>query len=138
MDYNLLGFGLDALTGAFLTFFIILGIALYVYFALALQTIAKKLGHKYPWLAWIPFANEALILQIGEFHWALIFLILIPIFGWIAIWVLTIIALWRIFEKRKYPGALALISIAQLIPFLSWIATIAYAIVFGLVAWKER
>ena len=32
-------------------------IVVYVYFALAWMTIAKKLKYKKPWLAWIPLAN---------------------------------------------------------------------------------
>jgi|TARA_Y100000310_G_scaffold256634_1_gene264470 hypothetical protein len=34
----------------------------------------------------IPFANSAMRLQLGKkFHWAWVFLYLIPIIGWIAI-----------------------------------------------------
>ena len=95
-------------TGALITIGIMAAIAIligiYVYFALALSTIGKKLKYKKSWLAWIPIANLAMILQLGKFHWAYIFLILIPIFGWIALFILLIIANWRIFEKRKYPG----------------------------------
>ncbi len=141
MDYNIFNtFGNEwgALPVAMLVLFFILALGFYVYFALAFMTIAKKLKYKYPWLAWIPIANGAMILQLGNFHWALIFLVLIPFAGWAAIWVLTIIALWRIFEKRKYPGALSLIPIAGFIPFVSWIATIAYAIAVGFAAWKDK
>jgi len=65
--------------------FVVLGIAVYTYTALTLMTIAKKLGHKYAWLAWIPFASMALVLQLGNFHWAWVFLILIPIAGPVAL-----------------------------------------------------
>ena len=47
---------------------VILGLALYVYSSLAWYTIAQKLKHKHPWIAWIPFANVALVLQLGGFH----------------------------------------------------------------------
>ncbi len=131
-------FGMMALSGAMLALGLIVGVALYVYIALAWSTIAKKLKHDTPWLAWIPFANIALILQLGNFHWAWVFLLLIPILGWIALPVLGVISLWRIYEKRNYPGALSLIWIGSFIPFLSLFAMAGNLIIFGLVAWSDR
>jgi hypothetical protein len=103
----------------------IVGVALYIYTALAFQTIGKKLKYKKAWLAWIPVANIAMILELGGFHWALIFLLLVPVLGWAAVMVLALIAMWRIFEKRKYPGWLALIPVVSLV-------------VIGMAAWKDR
>jgi hypothetical protein len=123
---------------AFLVVAIIIGIAIYVYTALALYTIAKKLGHKNPWLAWIPIANVALMFQLGGFHWAWVFLLLIPVLGWIAVYVLTIISMWRIFEKRKYPGWLSLVMILEAVPFVNWVALIAYLIIIGFIAWGDK
>lgn len=118
--------------------FTIIAIALYIYFAFAWMEIAKKRKHKYPWLAWIPFANLAMWLQLGKFHWAWIFLLVIPILGWIAVGVLLIIAHWRVFEALKYPRWLSLILILQIIPIISWIATVGYGVIIGLVAWKKN
>ena len=126
------GFIGGAFVGFFILFTIAVLLALYVYHAIAWQTIAKKLKYKRPWLAWIPFAGSAMRLQLGKFHWAWIFLILIPIFGWVALFVLLIIAHWRIFEKRKYPGWF---SLSLIIPR---IGGIFYLIIIGLVAWKDR
>jgi hypothetical protein len=106
--------------------------AFYIYFALAWYSIAKKLKYRYPWLAWIPFANAAMVLQLGGFHWAWIFLALIPLIGWIALAVITIIATWRIFERRKYPGWFSLA------PVLPYIGPILYLITIGFVAWKDQ
>lgn len=111
---------------------VILSLAFYVYFALAWMTIAKKMKYKHPWLAWIPIANCAMILQLGGFHWAWIFLVLVPVLGWIALWVLFIIATWRIFEKRKYPG---LYSLSLVIPK---VGGILYLIAIGFVAWSKK
>ncbi len=111
---------------------ILFSVAFYVYHALAWMTIATKLKHKKPWLAWIPLASSAMRLQLGKFHWAWIFLALVPLLGWIALGILLIIAHWRIFEKRKYPGWF---SLSQIIPE---IGTVLYAIIIGLVAWKDR
>jgi hypothetical protein len=127
-----------ALFGAFLLLSIIIAIASYVYFALVWFTIAKKLGYKNPWLAWIPVANLAMILQLGGFHWAWIFLLLIPILGWIAVFVLMIISTWRIFEKRKYPGWLSLAPLLSINPFIGGIAGIAFLVILGIVAWVDK
>ena len=107
-------------------------IGLYVYSSLAWYTIAKKLKYKDAWLAWIPIVNLVLVLQLGGFHWAWIFLIFIPILGWIALGVLSIIATWRIFEKRKYPGWFSLLVI------IPEVGGLLYLIAIGFVAWKDK
>ena len=107
-------------------------LATYVYFSISWMTIARKLKYKRAWLAWIPVANLAMIFQLGGFHWAWVFLILIPFFGWIALVVLSIIATWRIFEKRKYPGWF---SLSMIIP---QIGLVLYFIAIGFVAWQDR
>jgi len=77
-------------------------------------------------------------LQLGGFHWAWIFLILIPMLGWIALGVLGIISCWRIFEKRNYQGWLSLIPILGFVPFVGWIASIAFLVIIGIVAWGKK
>ncbi len=116
--------------GIFFMFVILVGI--YIYFALAWSTIARKLKYKNDWLAWIPFANLSMILQLGNFHWAWIFLIIIPILGWITLLILLVIATWRIFEKRKYPGWF---SLSMVFP---QIGGILYMIAVGFVAWSDK
>ncbi|MFH1787556.1 MAG: DUF5684 domain-containing protein [archaeon] len=96
------------------------------------MTIARKLKYKNAWLAWIPIANIAMMLQLGGFHWAWVFLILIPIFGWLALLVMFIIATWRIFEKRKYPGWFSLFII------IPKVGGILYLIAIGFVAWQNK
>ncbi len=107
-------------------------LAVYIYFALAWYTIAQRQRHKYPWVAWMPFANIALVLQLGGFHWAWVFLLLIPILGWIAVFVLFVIANWRIFERARYPGWF---SLSLIIPKLGWLL---YLVALGFVAWKPK
>jgi hypothetical protein len=104
----------------------------YIYFALAWMTIGNKLKYKRSWLAWIPLANFAMMLQLGGFHWAWVFLALIPVFGWIALFVLAVIATWRIFEKRRYPGWY---SLSMVIPK---VGVILYLVAIGFVAWNDR
>lgn len=110
---------------------VIFSIVVYIYTSLAWYTIGRKLKYKKAWLAWIPIANFAMILEMGGFHWAWVFLILIPILGWIALGVLLIIACWKIFEKRNYPGWFCLVS---LIPEVGGILAM---IIIGFVAWKD-
>ena len=129
---------LGALIAGAIVLFILIGVALWIYTSLAWATIGKKLKHKNSWLAWIPFARTGLVLSLGKFHWAWAFLWLIPIVGWAVLAVLCIIAHWRIFEIRNYPGWLALIPIASVIPLLGGLAGIAYLIILGFVAWKAH
>jgi len=126
---GMLGGALIAAVGAFIFLFVAV---IYVYSALAWSTIAKKLKYKRPWLAWIPFANMAMVLQLGGFRWEWVFLLVIPVLGWIALLVMVIIATWRIFEKRKYPGWF---SLSMIIPK---VGGILYLIVIGFVAWGKK
>ena len=133
----LAGTALGALIIGAIVLFVIILIAVWIYTSLAWQTIGKKLKHKNSWLAWIPFARTGLVLSLGKFHWAWAFLWLIPIVGWAILTVLGIIARWRIFEIRNYPGWLALVPLAGIIPLLGGLAGIASLIILGFVAWKD-
>ncbi len=129
----------NAFAGGVIGALLILGImivlivmaAFYIYTSLAWYKIGNKLKYKKSWLAWIPIVRWSMILQLGNFHWAWIFLALIPILGWIALFVLLIISKWRIFEKRKYPGWF---SLSVIIPK---IGTLLDLIIIGFVAWKD-
>lgn len=125
-------FASDGIFALFMTLGIMLVIALYVYYALAWQQIGRNQKYKKSWLAWIPFANVSMILQMGRFHWAWVFLFLVPLLGWLAIWILLIIAQWRIYEKSSYPGWL---SLAGLLPE---VGGVAHLIIVGLVAWRKN
>jgi len=111
---------------------LVLLVVVYVYNALAWYTIGKKLKYKNSWLAWIPIAKWAMVLQMGGFHWAWVFLVLLPILGWIPLIALLIISTWKIYDKRKYPGWF---SLAFLIPELGGLL---YFVIIGFVAWKDR
>jgi len=137
LDYSIIS-GILALAVGVIIMLIMASVVLYVYSSLALQTIGKKLKYKHPWLAWIPLANISMIFEMGGFHWALVFLLLVPFAGWVAIVALGVISLWRIYEKRRYPGALALIYVATIIPVLNFASLIANLVVLGLVAWKDN
>jgi len=123
--------------GAFAAFAIIMTIvliALYVYAAIAWMTIGRKLGYKNSWIAFIPIANYFLFAILAKKHWTWGFMFFVPL----ANFVFAIIWHWNIFERRKYPGALSLIMIGWIIPFINWLATLAYLVVIGLVAWQDK
>jgi hypothetical protein len=132
----LVGGALGAFLATLLIVMLVILIAIYVYFSLAWYSIAKKRGYKKPWIACIPIANIAMWLQMGGFHWAWIFLLLIPLFGWVALGVLFIISSWRVFEKLKYPGWWALSPLLGFV--IGGLGTLAYGIVIGIIAWKKR
>ncbi len=131
-DIALNSVGWTALIALGIAIAIVALLTLYIYKSVALMKIAKKLRYKNAWLAWIPVADVAMILQLGEFHWVWIFLILIPIFGWIALYVLFIIATWRIFEKCDFPGWF---SLSLIIPK---IGIVLYLVTIGFIAWGSE
>ena len=128
---------MGALIGLGVAIVFLVLVAFYIYTSFVWMTIAKKLKHKNSWLAWIPFARWAMILQLGSFHWAWVFLALIPILGWIALWVLLLVATWKVFEKRKYPGFLALLPVLGFLPAIGWLVNTAFLILLGFVAWRD-
>lgn len=111
---------------------ILLSVALYVYFSLSWMKIAAKLKYKNDWFAWIPVLNLFMMLQLGGFNGWWVLLILIPILGWVGLFILIVISTWRIFEKRKYPGWF---SLSMIIPQAGGIL---YLIALGFVAWKSK
>lgn len=109
---------------------VLASIAFYVYLAMAWQTIAKKLGYKKAWLAWIPIANFFLlpILARKDKDWVYGFLFLVPFVNI----VMSIIWTWKIFERRKYPGWF---SLAPIIPEIGGILML---VALGFVAWQNK
>ena len=124
--YSLIG-----LMGAFFGVFIIMALAVYLYSAFALMTIAKKTKTKNEWLAFIPIANMFLMANIAKVVWwsALIMLaaVFIPYIGAIIAFVISIWWWWHIAEQRNYPGWLGLLMV---VPFVN-------LIVMGIIAWHD-
>ncbi len=99
--------------GMMLVMFLIV-VAVYCYFAICLQTMARKTGTPNGWLAWIPIANIYIMCKVGgKPGWWLIlfFLPFISIVFAILVWI-------GIAEARGKPswlGILIIIPIANLI-----------------------
>ncbi len=112
--------GIAAL-GAFVIFGIIVGLGAYIYFSLALQTIAKKTNTPNGWLAWIPIANLFLMLNISKKPLWWFILLLIPLVNLI----FTIIVWMGIAEARNKPnwwGIMLIVPLVNIIVpgYLAW------------------
>jgi magnesium-transporting ATPase (P-type) len=110
-----------ALGGAMLMVCLIVGLAFYVYFALALQTIANKTHTENAWLAWIPIANAFLMLNVAKKPLWWFILLLIPLVNL----VIGIIIWMAVAEARGKPswwGILILVPLVNLIVpgYLAW------------------
>lgn len=130
-EADVLGMGF---IGALMGFYLIIAAAMYVYFGFVFMTLAKKLKYDKPWLAWIPVANMFLYPILAGKTWPWGFLLFVPL----ANVVFIIMWLWKIYEKRKYPGALSLVGLGMIIPFLGILAGIAHFVIMGVVAWVDR
>jgi len=115
--------GLMAAMAGMLIFFLIFGLAMYIYTSLALQTIAKKTNTENAWMAWIPIINILLMLNIAKKPLWWIILCLIPLVN-----IVILIIVWMaIAEARKKPnwwGILMIVPVVNLIVpgYLAWAA----------------
>ncbi len=99
-------------------------IGFYVYMALALQTIAKKLGATdKSWWAWIPIMNVLLMLELANKELWWLVLLFIPIVNI----VISVIVWMAIAEARGKPSWW---GIMMIVPVMNIIAP-------GYIAWSE-
>lgn len=122
------------LIGLILMIFLIL----YVYNALTLMAIAKKLGDENAWMAWVPFANIYLSWKISQTpQWMVIVYFIglfaggLPLIGFLISLGISVIAafwLWRICERLGKPGWWAIFSILL---YPVWL------VFLGMLAWGE-
>ncbi|MCW3492377.1 DUF5684 domain-containing protein [Microbacterium sp. SSM24] len=69
--------------------------ALYVWTALALSAVFRKSGEE-GWKAWVPVLNIVVLLRLGGFSGWFVLLALVPIAGQVALWVVVVIACYRV------------------------------------------
>ena len=110
-----------AALGAMMFFFFIFALAMYVYTALALQTIAKKTNTENAWLAWIPIVNIILMLNIAKKPIWWIILCLIPLVN-IVIFIILWMAVAEARHKPSWWGILIIVPLVGLIVpgYLAW------------------
>lgn len=110
-----------ALAGSILMIALVCGLAVYIYMALALQTIAVKTNTANAWLAWVPIANAILMLQIAKKPLWWIILFAIPIVN-----IVIVIMVWMgVAEARQKPnwwGILAIVPLVNMVVpgYLAW------------------
>jgi len=105
-----------AILAAFFLILFVLAVILYVYTSFAFMAIAKRAKYSHPGIAWIPGVGPLIVTnRISGMHWwpFLLFIgCVIPFisgFFSIAIWVFSIIWLWKTFEELKRPGWWAIV-----------------------------
>lgn len=130
--------GLFALIAGMMAFFLIVGIAVWVYMSLAFRAIAIKNKQSSPDLAWIPGVGPLIIaFRASNMHWwpwLLLIGYIVPIIGILALIVFVVYAMiwqWKLFEAIGKPGWWVLMS---LIPVLGGIV---YLILLGIAAWGK-
>jgi len=118
-----LGF-LAGVTMAVMVFALIIGIAVYVFFALSLMNVAKKTKTPNAWFAWIPILNILLMLNIAKLPWWYIFYLLLPLIpfiGYIAALAVFMYIFWKVAEAVNKPGWYALLTLIPIVGiFISW------------------
>ena len=120
MDIHDFGFG-PGLAGGLLMVFLTVGVAVYVYMALAVQTIARKTNTKNDWLAWIPIANIILLLEIARKPLWWLLLLVIPLVNL----VISIVVWVGVAEARGKPSWWGLLMVVPginlIVPgYLAW------------------
>ncbi len=110
-----------AALGAFFLVILFFALAMYVYVALALSTIAKKTNTENAWLAWIPIINIVLMLNIAKKPIWWIILFLVPFVN-IVIAVIVWMAIAEARGKPNWWGILTIVPVVNLIVpgYLAW------------------
>lgn len=114
--------------GIMLVVSIVFSLGMYIYSAVTLMAIAKKLGEQNSWFAWIPILNLVLLYKMGDQNPTLLLLLLIPGVGALIIGILSIIAIMNICEKRGYDKLLGLLMLVPL----------ANLVLLGMLAWGKK
>lgn len=105
-----------------------IGLAGYIFSALALYKIGKEMNYENTWFAWVPILNTIMTFKLGDQNPMLLLLLLIPGLGALIVAVLSIIALANITEKRGYEKLLVLLVLVPLGMF----------VLLYLLAWKPK
>lgn len=127
---GLLAGGTLALIASYSLLVALIGIAMYIYFAIALMAVAKKLKVPNGWLAFIPIGNLYLITQLANVPWWTMFafvLVFVPIIGEIAVLAVTLWWYWKMCERLGKEGWWGILMILPIINL----------IIIGILAWGE-
>ena len=98
----------ESLAALLLLLSVVLTVALYVWTALAVSAMFRKMGEE-PWKAWVPFLNTATLLQWGGFNPWLVLLSLVPV-AQIVVYVLVVISAHRINPGFGYGNGMTVLA----------------------------
>lgn len=115
-------FGAMGMVCCFWIFYILLIIGSYVYYSMALMTIAKKLGAtEKAWWAWIPILNVLLMLELSQQPTWWIVLFMIPFVN-IVISVMVWMAIAEARGKPSWWGIMFLVPVMNIIApgYIAW------------------
>ena len=110
-----------AAASGFLLFILVFAVAMYIYMALAIQTIAQKTNTENPWLAWIPIVNVVLMLNIAKKPIWWIILCFVPGVN-IVVGIIVWMAVAEARNKPSWWGILIIVPVVGLIVpgYLAW------------------
>lgn len=120
----------SSLAVGLLAFILFAFLALYIYVALVLQTIAKKTKTKNSWMAWLPVFNLYLMVKSAKlpgWYFFGFFLFLIPFAGAFLAAAFGIYVWWKISEQRNHPGWFSLLFLVPILGF----------VMMGVIAWAK-
>ncbi|MCR2813748.1 DUF5684 domain-containing protein [Microbacterium sp. zg.Y1090] len=104
-------------------------VAVYIWTALGLSAVFGKIGQE-QWRAWVPIVNQITLLMVAGMSGWLFLLVLVPVLGWIAFWVATIVAVHRINRGFGLGGGMTALA-AVLFPV--WASVVG----FGVARWQR-
>lgn len=99
----------------------ILGVVLYVWTALALSAVFRKMGEE-QWRAWVPFLNIATVLRWGGFSPWLVLLAVVPI-AQVVVFVLLIVSAHRINAGFGYGAGMTVLAA---LVFVVWASVLGF------------
>src|SRR5690349_14822677 len=102
-------------------------VVLYVWLALGLAGVFRKSGEE-SWQAWVPILNLVVLLRLGGLSGWLLLLWLVPGLGFIAVWVVVVIACHRVNAAFGFGAGMTVLA-ALLLPV--WASVIG----FGTARW---
>lgn len=111
MDYS---FSTSMSAGAVIALLFV-SVAVYVYYAFSLMTIAHKTDTGSAWMAWVPILNVYLMCKVADKPgWWLLVIMFVPFVNI----VLTVILWMRIAEVRGFPGWWGILMLVPVVNFI--------------------
>jgi ABC-type Na+ efflux pump permease subunit len=110
-----------AIIGMFVLFFLVFFVAIYVYFALAFSTIARKTQTPNTWYAWVPILNMVLLLNVAKKPVWWVLLMFVPFLN-LVILVLTWMGVAKARGRPDWWGVFIIAPIANFVlpGILAW------------------